>query len=240
MKASRDNMGANHPSAILVPASQAVPTPAAQSVLAWPGWAHLRFAWLQTFFVSLLFATVYSGTNWVTAQRAARIRIHFDSELQLPLVPSFTLIYMSIYALFLAVPFVLRTRREIVHLAGAQTITIVIAGICFLLVPARLAFAPPTDSELGSWRELFHFADRLNLDYNLVPSLHVALSVVCIEMFASRAGSGGKLFLRGWGVLIAASTLLTHQHHFLDVITGFLLALTVIKCMRRSRHRIWQ
>src|SRR5713101_6251353 len=90
--------------------------------IAWPGWAHLWFAWRQTLLVSAWFAFVFAGPNWVTAHRAARVRIHLDAELQIPLIPSFTLIYMSIYLLFLAAPFVLRTRREIMTLAVTQTI----------------------------------------------------------------------------------------------------------------------
>ena len=200
---------------------------------AWPGWAHLRIAWLQTVLVSAWFAFVFGGANWVNAQRAPRVRVHFDAELQIPLIPSFTLIYMSIYGLFLVAPFVLRTGREITNLAVAQTITITVAGIGFLLIPAKLAFPVATDSELGIWRGMFRLADRLNLDYNLVPSLHVALSVVCVELFVPHANLGGKILLRTWAVLIAASTVFTHQHHVVDAVTGFLLALAVVKIMRR-------
>ncbi len=203
---------------------------------AWPGWAHVRIAWLQTALVSAWFTFIFAGADWVTAQRAVRVRVHFDAELQIPLVPSFTLIYMSIYGLFLIAPFVLRTRREITSLAVAQTITVFIAGICFLLIPAKLAYAPATDSQLGIWRGLFRFADQLNLDYNLVPSLHVALSIVCIEFFAPRANGVGKFLLRLWGVLIALSTVLTHQHHLVDALTGFLLAWAVVKCVQGSQH----
>lgn len=204
--------------------------------LAWPGWAHLRTAWWQTTLVSAWFAFVFLGANELTTQRTTRMRVHLDAELQLPLIPSFTLIYMSLYALFLAAPFVLRTRREITTLALAQAISILVAGICFLLIPGQLAYAPPTDAQLGLWKSLFQFADGLNLDYNLVPSLHVALSVVCIELFAPHASSIGKMLLRAWGMLIAASTLFTHQHHLVDAVTGFLLALAVVRCVRRFRH----
>ncbi len=204
--------------------------------LAWPGWAHLRVAWLQTALVSAGFAFVFLGANELTARRALRVRVHLDVELQLPFIPAFTLIYMSLYALFLAAPFVLRTRREITTLALAQAACILVGGICFLLIPGQLAYPPPTDAQLGLWQPLFQFADRLNLDYNLVPSLHVALSVACIELFASHAARTGKLCLRGWGLLIAASTLLTHQHHLVDAVTGYLLALAVVRCVRRFRH----
>ena len=111
------------------------------------------------------------------------------------------------------------------------TFTPVVAAIIILLIPAQLAYGPPEDP--GVWQPLFHFADRLNLDYNLVPSLHVALSFVCIELFALRANTTGKNLLRAWGGLIAASTILTHQHHLLDAVTGWLLAVMVIRLTRR-------
>jgi membrane-associated phospholipid phosphatase len=207
--------------------------PERRPFLAWPGWRHVKFAWLLSVVVSLWFAFVFVGADWFTRQRALRVRVHLDAELHIPLIPSFTLVYMSIYVLFFAVPFVLRTRREIITLALAQTLAISLAGICFLLIPAQLAFAPATNLQLGIWKALFHFADRLNLDYNLVPSLHVALSVICIELFVVHAGWKGKVLLRAWGVLIAASTLFTHQHHLLDVLTGYLLALATVKLLSR-------
>lgn len=187
--------------------------------------------------VAAWFGFVYGGADWITAQRAFRVRVHLDAELLIPLVPSFTLVYMSIYFLFLAAPFVLRTRSELVSLAMAQTVAIFVAGICFLLIPASLAFPPATDAQLGIWKVPFHFADRLNLDYNLVPSLHVALSMICVEMFAPSASAVGKWLLRVWGALIAASTILTHQHHLIDAASGYLLALTVVKLVRQVYNR---
>jgi hypothetical protein len=212
--------------------------PARAPFFAWPGWPQIRFSALQGFLVTGLFCLVFAGTDWFTAHRTLRVQVHFPAELHLPLIPGFTILYMSIYLLFLAAPFVFRTRREITTLAAAQTLTILVAGICFLVIPAKLAFPTPTDSELGVWKGLFRFADGLNLDYNLVPSLHVALSIVCIELFCVRANFGGKMFLRGWGVLIAAATLFTHQHHLVDAVTGYLLALGVVQCVQRAKLRI--
>jgi hypothetical protein len=175
--------------------------------------------------IGLWFGLVFVGADWLTAHRAARVRVHLDAELRLPLLPSFLVVYMSLYLLFLAVPFVLRSRREAASLAIAQFVTILAAGFGFLLIPGRLAYTAPGD--LGRWEPLFRLADRLNLDYNLVPSLHVAMSIVCIEAFARHAGPAGRVALRSWGLLIAASTLLTHQHHALDVVTGYGLAMAV-------------
>jgi hypothetical protein len=208
----------------------------AKPFLVWPGWDHLRFGWLLTLAVGAWFAMIYVGSDWLTAHRASRVRVHLAAELRIPLMPSFTLVYMSVYLLFLAAPFILRARREIAALAKALAVAIAVAAIGFLLVPAQLAYPVASDAELGVWRGLFRFADRLNLDYNLVPSLHIALSTICIEFFAGHAASVGRFLLRGWGFLIAASTILTHQHHLLDAVTGYFTAFVTVRFIGRNRH----
>ena len=59
--------------------------------------------------------------------------------------------------------------------------------------------------------------------YNLAPSLHVALSVACIAMYTSYAERRGTIALWLWACAIAASTMLLHQHHVVDVVTGWTL-----------------
>lgn len=187
--------------------------------LGWPGWPHLRFAWLLSALNGVWFAAVYAGCDWLTARRTLRVPIHLPVELSIPLIPGAVVIYMSIYVLFLAGPFIVRERREFAGLIRALALATLIGGAGFLLVPSRAAFAPPGD--LGIWAGLFHFADRLNLDYNMVPSLHVAFSVCCIAAFARYVAPPGRALLWMWGAAIALSTLLTHQHHVVDVITGW-------------------
>jgi membrane-associated phospholipid phosphatase len=125
---------------------------------------------------------------------------------------------MSLYLLFVIAPCVLRTRHGILTLARAQILASLLGGAGFLLCPAQLAFPVPTDTELGIWRVLFRWADYLNLEYNLLPSMHVALSMTCIRLFVPHANITQARVLRCWGALIALSTLLIHQHHVLDVL----------------------
>jgi len=195
--------------------------------LVWPGWRHIRFAALVSLVGVVWFVFVYGGCDAITAHRVARVRIHLDSELSIPFIPETVLIYMSLYVLFIGAPFILRQRQEFLALALTLNSVILVAGIGFLLVPAQLAFPRPID--LGAFPNLFRLADRLNLEYNLVPSLHVALSVVCVATYARRVSLIGKTLLWVWAGAIAASTLLTHQHHVLDVVTGWVLALAAFK-----------
>ena len=200
---------------------------------AWPGWNHLRYFALLGLGQTLWFGLIFGGADYLTAVHEFRVRIHTDAELSLPLVPETIIVYMSIYVLFLMAPFVLRTRQQIGTLARTIAGVTAFGGVCFLLLPADLAFPPPRD--VGPWPQLFHFADSLNLDYNLVPSLHVAFSVVCVAVFSSRARGVGVVVLWLWAAAISLSTLLTHQHHIIDVIVGFLLGLVAVRLLYNPR-----
>jgi len=193
----------------------------------WPGWKHLRFAWLLSLAGLLWFVLIYGGADAITAHRNFRVRVYLDAELKIPFVPEAVIIYMSIYPLFLAAPFILRKRREFLALALTLNLVILAGGICFLLFPAQVAYPPPTD--LGAFPDLYRFADRLSLTYNLVPSLHVALTAVCIAVVAGRSSAIGKTLFWVWAVAVAASTLLIHKHHVLDAVTGFILAWAAYK-----------
>lgn len=193
--------------------------------LAWPGWAHLREAAGLSLANALWFAFVYGGTDWITARRAFRVPVHLPAELRIPFVPWMTVFYMSLYILFFLAPFILRTRREFRAVVGAMAVAILASGIAFLLLPAELAFAPIRGEDLGIWAGLYRIADGLNLTYNLLPSLHVTFAVLCVSAFSPRAPRTIQALLWLWALLIAASTVLIHQHHVLDAVTGWLLAI---------------
>jgi len=69
---------------------------------------------------------------------------------------------------------------------------------------------------------------QLDLSHNLVPSLHITYSSLIVWVIAhaladSQRGRLWTTLLRGWLTLIAASVLLVHQHHLLDVLAGLAL-----------------
>ena len=199
---------------------------------AWPGWTHLLFAWRVSIYAALWFAFVYGGCDWITAHRAWRVRLDLPYELRVPFVPGMVVFYMSIYLLFLAGPFIVRERRAFVSLVAALALTTSGGGLGFLLLPAQPAYPPV--GNLGIWRDLFHFADWLNLDYNMLPSLHVALSVCCIAVFCEHAPRWGRFLLWGWAFTISLSTLLTHQHYLLDVLSGWGLGVAAQRIAERQ------
>jgi membrane-associated phospholipid phosphatase len=189
--------------------------------LAWPGWPILTYAAILGLAVTAWWTLIYCGADWLTGLRPDRVRVHFDAELAMPFAPASILIYVSLEVVFLAAPFVLRTRRELNALAACLFVVTAIAGVGFVLIPAELGY-PPVDP--GEWSTLFAVVRRLALRHNLVPSLHVAMGCACLAAYGTRCGVLGKSLLTAWAIAIMASTLLTHQHHLLDVATGLILA----------------
>ncbi|HYH46347.1 MAG TPA: phosphatase PAP2 family protein, partial [Thermoanaerobaculia bacterium] len=98
----------------------------------------------------------------------------------------------------------------------------------------ELAFAPVREEDLGIWAGLYRIADGLNLTYNLLPSLHVTFAVLCVSAFSPRAPRTVRALLWLWALLIAASTVLIHQHHVLDAVAGWLLATLLSRSWGRA------
>jgi len=186
--------------------------------LAWPGGKHLRFAAMLAVIGFAWFRLIFRSADAITASRETHWHVHLPAELALPLVPDAIVVYLSIELLFAIAPFVLRQRRPLVAFAVAANTATLIAGILFVLLPVKLAFPPPAD--LGHFPKLFRLADEMNLTYNLVPSLHVTFSVLGIGALSFRCDAAGKAVLWCWAAAIAASTVLTHQHHVVDVAAG--------------------
>jgi membrane-associated phospholipid phosphatase len=188
----------------------------------WPPWEHLRRFLVLWCLLSVEFVAVYWGCDWITGHRATRLHLFLDSELSIPLVPAMVFPYMTMYAIFALAPFMLRTDQELRRLATAASQVILISGLCFLLLPAELGF-PPAMAPGSVWEPWLRTADRLNLDFNLIPSLHVALFATCAGTYIRNSSTFTRTILFGWLALVTASTVLTHQHHLIDAATGLAL-----------------
>lgn len=174
--------------------------------------------------LSLEFAVVYCGADWITAHHSMRLQLYANFELGIPLVPCMVLPYTTMYAIFFCAPFVLKSRESLDRLAIAAAKVIGIAGIAFVALPAQLGF-PPADAEHSAWNVGLHIARMAALKYNLVPSLHVALFTLCAGVYFSRVSRRARLALVLWLITVSASTVLTHQHQLLDVFAGLALGI---------------
>jgi membrane-associated phospholipid phosphatase len=185
-------------------------------------WPHLRRFTLLSVLIAAEFTVVYYGADWITAHHALRIHAYGTSELRIPLVPVMVVPYMTMYVIFLFAPFVLRSTADLDRFAAALARVIVIAGVAFVLLPAQPGFTP-VSTTASIWDPWLRLASALSRTYNLVPSLHVALFTVAAATYASRVSMWLCVMLGTWLVIVAASTVLTHQHHLIDVVAGLLL-----------------
>jgi membrane-associated phospholipid phosphatase len=201
--------------------------------IGWPGWRHVAYTMLLSALLDLLFFLVYGGADFITGRQLTHLHLFLPLELRIPLIPSMILVYDSLYIVLLIAPFVVRMRDGVNELALAIASSIVIAGVCFLLVPAELGFAPPAVT--GPLKGLFEASDRLNLDYNLVPSLHVALALISLRFYTIGKSRFVQVALAMWGLALVLSTILTHQHHVLDALTGAALAWCVVHLLEEAK-----
>ena len=182
------------------------------------------FAWWGTF-VGIAFFSVYPTTNWLTGLRSEHLEVYAEAELQIPFVAGFIWLYLSMYLLFVLPPFVLNP-PELKRLGLELISATVIAGLVFLIFPAKLGFARVIP-EQALYRELYATLFSIDRPFNLLPSLHVVYSstIALSIMRKSAAYSRGIILL--WLMLIVSSTVLVHQHHLADVVTGLLLTALV-------------
>ena len=172
--------------------------------------------------LSLLFIVVYGGCSWITAHRSCVGTWYYQWERLIPFVPLMIVPYMSIDLFFVGGPFLCQSPAELRVLARRITFAILVAGGFFLLVPLRMGVPRP---QTGGWTgALFRLLHAFDQPYNLVPSLHIALRTILAALYARHSRGFLRLASHLWFSLIGFSTLLTFQHHFVDVVGGFVLA----------------
>ena len=158
--------------------------------------------------VGLTFVVFYGSADLITALHSWRIPL---GETAWPFWPNWAAVYISL-DLFIPLSFVLLTRERLGPLSMAMLLTTIWAWPCFLLFPFAPVPAPQSTQGVIFW-----LADLLNLDGNLLPSLHVAYSVLCAAYLA-------RWWSTLWAIAIVFSTLLTHQHYTVDALAGLTVA----------------
>ncbi len=179
----------------------------------------------------MLFLVVYSGTNWLTSQRSdvgtwyyAVGAIHpFRAADGHPL-------YVDRPVLCRGAVLVPRPPR-IGHVFSPRS-------LWQFSWPAPASWRcrsklgcerPHVDGWVGALFGWFFAAD---LPYNLCPSLHIALRTILAETYARHTRGLWNIASHVWFSLVGFSTLLTYQHHVVDVAGGFPLGRRVL--LRRA------
>lgn len=198
---------------------------------AWPGMASFRLTLPLSYLFFKIFYSVYGGASLLAKLRRPLTDFYFPWEMRLPFLPSWSLIYLSVPVLMLATPFILRTWRSFTPFVLTLTAETLLAGVFFLAIPLAQAY-PPRLAD-GFFGGVFNLADRLNLDYNKFPSLHIAFAVTAALVFGRRCGWLGRTLFGVWLAAVVASTMLIHEHQLLDILGGLALGLFGVVAVQR-------
>jgi len=174
-------------------------------------------------YLSVLFVAVYGATSWLTSLRVHVGTWYFDWERNFPFVPWLIVPYMSIDLFYAVAPFLCADMPELRALGRRMTLAILVAGAFFLVMPLRFAFPRP---ETTDWTgPIFRFLHGFDRPYNMFPSLHIAIRTILADTYGRHSRGVVRVLSHTWFSLIGLSTVLTYQHHVIDVAGGFVLAL---------------
>jgi len=185
-------------------------------------------------FTGILFLVVYNLCNRLTHIRPDIGVWAFSWEQHWPLVPAMIVPYWSIDLLFVLAPFFCATREDIAVHQRRLVFVILGSAIGFLLIPLRFAF--PRPEVAGVFAPWFDALYSFDLPHNLFPSLHIALRTVLAALYVRESRGAWRWLVHGWFSLIGISTLVTFQHHLVDVLGGFWMAAIAMHLFRFQEH----
>lgn len=187
----------------------------------------------------LLFELLYTACNLAAARAGVTRNLALAWDATIPFLPWTLLPYMSsapmLVLAFLVVPDTQRLRA----LSQRAMLATTLATLVFAAWPLRVTWTRPVpDGALLAW--LADALRRLDAPYNQWPSLHVAYCVILWPALAARLRHRwARAALAAWLALVAASTVLTHQHHLADLFGGALLGLFVVRAVPARRDEPW-
>ena len=171
----------------------------------------------------ICFYFFYGLSSLVYNDDTVGMEVAFAWEKNIPFIPEFAWIYNSLALLLSCSLFIIRKRDRVHGYFIVLCAQVIIASIIFLWLPIEKTFPPRYGAETLPW--IFILADTVNLDHNDFPSLHVCLAFTASLISARYVRPLYALLLIAWAVLIALSTMLIHEHHFIDVAGGLVLSL---------------
>jgi membrane-associated phospholipid phosphatase len=198
-----------------------------------PPWQRLVAGILGAAVVSLAFFPIYLGGTVSTGLLDRRLHLYSTWELELPFWPPMIFPYLSMFVLFLTPPLQL-DESELAELVRRLVLASLVGGAVFLCLPTEVGFVERTDA--GFWQPIYNGIYAIDGRANAVPSFHVIYTTSILLAFIDVATPRLRIAYMLWLFVVCLSTVLTHQHHVLDVAGGLAIALTVRSwSLRRAR-----
>ncbi len=184
--------------------------------------------WKWVVIVLSIFLVTYLTANQLAEYNTSRFHMYTEWELDIPLVPWMILVYLSYVGVFLLLPVVMKSGHSIASLAYGFLASILVSTMVFVAFPGELGYHRP--DYIPEYDFLFQLLYDVDKPHNLFPSLHVTFSsLTAFAMMHQNRVNWFRTTVLVWAMLIAASVILVHQHHFFDILTGLILA---ISCFR--------
>jgi len=152
-----------------------------------------------------------------------------------PFAPGCVYLYESLWALLPIAPWFMTSREDLIPYSWSVVLVSMLGFGIFFFFPTFVA--RPRD--IGQTDAFYRALIRVDRELNAFPSLHVALAVLsaawCQAIFSTgRSKTVLQWIVWVWVMGISASTLLTKQHVFLDVMAGAILGLAGFAVFYRS------
>lgn len=187
--------------------------------------ARERWLWFGGWYVS--FVVGYCGAA-LFPFAAPRLAPSLAWE-PLPLQPWAIWLYLSHFLLVVLAMAFVRERAAFMALIKRMAAASAIAFGIFFAWPTTLPRVVVShDGLTGQAWSLLH---RMDVPANCMPSLHVALALICLHALGRGRSHTHQALLTFWGLAIAVSTMLTGQHVLLDVLAGGALGVVVLSTL---------
>ena len=192
---------------------------------------HLGIA-LSVFYLLYNLTTLYSVSLYkLYPEQIHSLATPFDDVI--PFIPVMIIPYSWSLILFVASFFLVRTAAQLSILTRRLILATVFACFIFYCYPARFSFhrlIPDDWTQFG-----YQFLQLVDKPFNQLPSLHVSYAILLgvslwdiIESKKIWVLSTYRFLLISICTLIIFSTVLTYQHHLLDILGGIVLASVVL------------
>lgn len=179
---------------------------------------------ILTLLAMSVIAVIYFGFNYFNSlQAVVYTNFGFAFEKNIPLIPLFVLLYLTVYFVYITPFFFVFNVRKYKHVLAAYLFVAFVSGLFYVILPTKMIWEPFTAKTATDC--LIPFLRALDSpNFNLLPSMHVSLAFLATFVVASENRKWGY-FLAIASTLIAFSTLFTKQHYVLDLLAGLLLAI---------------
>ena len=177
-----------------------------------------------------LFVLVYGSCNYYasTLEPDSLFRVYLEFEKNTPFIPATILIYRSLDVLLILALFLIH-HKYYVNYYKTMIIAVFIAAIFFILFPGKIGYVWP--KEVSQFKLLYEMLYALDKPHNLAPSLHITYTFITLEVMKHSIGKNSLVIFIShlWMLAMCFAVLFTHQHHLLDIVTGFILGLVSMK-----------